>query len=111
MKNYAENIKRIAREKPNKGGLDDELSRVSIAGNSTPMVNDGTETHDILGPLTLEVTLETQVEMEARPDQGWIYQDNDNTKPGVQVKRAKTAKIIDANNKEFDITEITYVEP
>ena len=106
---YISDIRRIAKQDEPKKGLSIIQERASIPSGIGKPVDSRQE--PIKGPLSLEVTLETQAEMEARENEGKIYQNNDDTSDNwVQVKIAKTAILTDINGKKFDIELIEFVE-
>ena len=107
---YTSDIRRIAKQDEPKKGLSIIQERSVISSGIGKPVD--TRQDPMKGPLSLEITLETQTEMEARDNEGKIFQNNDDTSDNwVQVKVAKTALMVDVNGKKFDIKAITFVEP
>jgi hypothetical protein len=100
MSTYADDIKRIAREKENPGGLGSALIRKSIPG-STKVMGD-VEKEDVgqemLAPITLEIlTYDDTQDVEVTTPTGT-----------ATIKTAETAQIIDANDKVWTIDTIIY---
>lgn len=107
-KSYADSIRKIAKQDETKKGLKVKQERAAIGSTRSPKKPEP----DLKPPLFLTVTMETQEEMEARENEGKIFQNNNTDSSNwVQVKIAKTARIVDSNGKQFDIESITYVEP
>ena len=103
MSTYADDIKRIAREKENPGGLGLAQSRPSISG-STKVMND-VETEEnvnsLVAPLTLEIlTYDDAEDVLIEANNG-----------DFTIKTVETAKITDANGNEYPIDTITYATP
>lgn len=103
MATYADDIRRIAREKENPSGLSSALVRRSIPG-STKVMND-TEKEDNINNLVAPLTLEILTYDDA--EDVLIEANNGN----FTIKTVATAKIIDANNNEYPIDTITYATP
>ncbi len=108
--NYKDDIRRIAKQDEPKKGLAILQERAGVPASVSAPVNPKVE--GLTSPLILDITLETQTEMEARDNEGKIYQNNDtDSENWVQVKLAKTALITDINGKQFAVSIITFIEP
>ncbi len=103
MSHYADDIKRIAKQKDPKAGLSVATSRSPIDGNSVNMYHlEQSGSSGLVGPLALEIlTYDDTVDID--------FKDTSDTTH--TLKTAATAKIIDANGDEYIIETITYADP
>lgn len=103
MSTYADDIRRIAKQKENNGGLGAAEERPSIAGSTKAMLSlEEEEASGITPPLTLEIlTYDDTKDVEF----------TDTSSATHTLKTAATARITDANDRVFDIETITFATP
>ena len=103
MATYADDIRRIAREKENPGGLGSAIVRTSIIGSTKPMndVEKEDNINALVAPLTLEIlTYDDTSDVTVSTPTGT-----------ATIKTAETALVTDANGNEYPIDTITYATP
>ncbi|MCP3899555.1 MAG: hypothetical protein GY707_07575 [Desulfobacteraceae bacterium] len=104
MSHYADDIKRIAKQKDPKSGLGDAKERTVLAGDSVPMVSLDEDENSLAltPPLTIEIlTYDDTKDIEFKDTSDAVH----------TIKTALTAKITDADGIEYEIDTITYATP
>jgi len=103
MSYYADDIRRIAKQKEDNEGLGDPKERAIILGISEDMSYTTEDEHDftLTPPLTLTIlTYDDAQDVTIEANNGDFL-----------IKTAETAIIIDDRGQEFEIDEIIYTTP